>query len=67
MTKARNSHRSKSPLAKPKKDEVIRFRLSADQKAGIEAAAARAGLDSSNWLRQLALKAAGLLPTPETA
>lgn len=47
---------------KPLKDEMLRVRVSSDQKAGLEAAAARDGMDLSTWLRRLALKAAGLLP-----
>jgi hypothetical protein len=38
------------------------MRVSAEQKLALEAAAARSGLDFSNWLRQLALRAAGELP-----
>lgn len=46
------------------KDDVIRMRVSADQKAAIMAAADRDGLELSQWLRQLALRAAGALPAP---
>jgi uncharacterized protein (DUF1778 family) len=44
------------------KDDVIRMRVSADQKRAIVAAAEREGLEVSQWLRQLALRAAGVLP-----
>jgi hypothetical protein len=44
------------------KDDVVRMRISAAQKQGLSEAAAREGLDLSVWLRQLALRAAGLLP-----
>jgi hypothetical protein len=40
------------------------MRIPADQKAALIEAAAREGLELSAWLRQLALRAAGLLPTP---
>jgi hypothetical protein len=40
---------------------VTRMRVSAEQKAAMLAAAAREGLELSQWLRQLALRAAGLL------
>jgi len=50
------------PVTRPLKDEVVRFRISAEQKAALDAAAAREGLDLSSWLRRLALQAAGLLP-----
>jgi len=45
------------------KDDVIRMRVSAEQKRAIVAAAERDGLEVSAWLRQLALRAAGALPT----
>ena len=62
--------RAHAPVQRPKsaaatrsrKTEMLRVRVSEDQKAAMEAAAAREGLDLSNWLRQLALRAAGLLP-----
>ena len=52
------------PRAKPIKDEVIRMRISAEQKAALMAAAERDGLDLSVWLRRVALRAAGVLPGP---
>jgi hypothetical protein len=38
------------------------MRLSAAHKRALEAAAERDGLELSAWLRQLALRAAGVLP-----
>jgi uncharacterized protein (DUF1778 family) len=56
----------KSPATgKPVKDDVIRVRLTSEQKAAIVAAAERDGLELSAWLRQLALRAAGVLSTPD--
>lgn len=46
---------------KPTKDNVIRMRVSADQKRAILATAERDRLEVSQWLRQLALRAAGAL------
>lgn len=48
---------------KPIKDEVIRMRIPAEQKAALVAAAERDGLDLSVWLRRVALRAAGVLPS----
>lgn len=52
--------RTASPT-KSVKDEIVRMRVSAEQKAALQAAADRDGLELSQWLRQLALRAAGLL------
>jgi uncharacterized protein (DUF1778 family) len=49
---------------KPTKDDVIRVRLTSEQKRAIVAAAERDGLELSAWLRQLALRAAGVLSKP---
>ena len=46
------------------KGDVVRMRVTAEQKQVMEQAAERAGLDVSAWLRQLALRAAGALPKP---
>ena len=54
-----------SAVPKAVKDDVVRMRVSGDQKAALMAAAARDGLELSQWLRQLALRAAGLLPSSE--
>jgi uncharacterized protein (DUF1778 family) len=51
--------------AKTAKDEVVRMRVTSEQKAAITAAAEREGLEVSQWLRQLALRAAGVLVTPD--
>lgn len=40
----------------------MRMRISAEQKQALMAAAERDGLELSAWLRQVALRAAGLLP-----
>jgi len=48
--------------AKVLKDDVVRMRVTAEQKQALEEAAGRAGLELSAWLRQLALRAAGALP-----
>jgi uncharacterized protein (DUF1778 family) len=51
------------PAAKALKDAVVRMRIPAEQKQALSDAAAREGLELSAWLRQLALRAAGLLPS----
>jgi len=38
------------------------MRVTAEQKLALTQAAATAGLELSQWLRQLALRAAGVLP-----
>lgn len=48
-------------MAKPKKDDVVRMRIPSDQKQALILAAGREGLELSAWLRQLALRAAGVL------
>jgi hypothetical protein len=51
-------------LAQPSKvpkDAVVRMRISAEHKRALEDAAARDGLELSAWLRQLALRAAGVI------
>jgi uncharacterized protein (DUF1778 family) len=50
---------------KPLKDDVVRMRISATQKQALTEAAERDGLELSAWLRQLALRAAGVLPEPK--
>jgi len=52
--------------AKSLKDQVVRMRIPAAQKDALVAAAEREGLDLSTWLRRLALRAVGLLPTSTT-
>lgn len=44
-----------------RKDDVVRMRIPAEQKQALIAAAERDGLELSAWLRQLALRAAGVL------
>ena len=61
MAKTRRKLRA-APVAKPLKDDVVRMRISAQQKQALTEAAEREGLELSVWLRQLALRAAGLLP-----
>lgn len=51
--------------AKPLKDAVVRMRIPVEHKQALVEAAARDGLDLSPWLRQLALRAAGILPAGE--
>ncbi|MGZ5440930.1 MAG: plasmid mobilization protein [Thermoanaerobaculia bacterium] len=57
--------KSKKSPAPTTKDDVIRMRVSSEQKTAIMAAAERDGLELSAWLRQLALRAAGALPRQE--
>lgn len=52
---------SKRP-GKGVKDDVVRMRVTVEQKRAMEDAAERAGLELSAWLRQLALRAAGVIP-----
>ena len=50
---------------KPKalrKGEMLRIRVTEEQKQALADAAARDGLDVSNWIRSLALREAGALP-----
>jgi uncharacterized protein (DUF1778 family) len=56
---------AKTPKKRPAKgvkDDVVRMRVTAEQKQALTDAAARDGLELSAWLRQLALRAAGALP-----
>jgi len=50
--------------AKAVKDDVVRMRVTSEQKRALTAAADAAGLELSAWLRQLALRAAGVLSRP---
>lgn len=47
---------------KTTKDQVLRARISADQKAALGKVAFEQGLDLSTWVRQTLLREAGLLP-----
>lgn len=57
--------RRQPKATKPRKDDVVRMRVPAIQKQALVEAAAREGLELSAWLRQLALRAAGVLPESE--
>jgi uncharacterized protein (DUF1778 family) len=59
MAKGKRKARSS---VKPVKNDVVRMRISAPQKQALTEAAKRDGLELSAWLRQLALRAAGVLP-----
>ena len=52
----------RKPKSKTLKDDVVRMRVSAEHKQVLLDAAAREGLELSQWLRQLALRAAGAIP-----
>lgn len=47
---------------RPRKDDVVRMRIPKAQKDALNRAAQNQGLELSAWLRQLALRAAGVLP-----
>jgi uncharacterized protein (DUF1778 family) len=57
--------RKKLPTGKMLKDDVVRMRVTVEQKDALVEAAAREGLELSAWLRQLALRAAGVLPSSD--
>jgi hypothetical protein len=59
---AKNKRKAKSSTVKSLKDAVVRMRIPAAQKQALTDAAKREGLELSAWLRQLALRAAGVLP-----
>jgi hypothetical protein len=52
----------KKRAPKVSKDEIVRMRVTVEQKRAIYDAAERDGLEASAWLRRLALRAAGALP-----
>ncbi len=60
MAAKRTSKRSSEKAEK--KDDVVRMRVTTEQKDALVEAAVRDGLELSAWLRQLALRAAGVLP-----
>jgi uncharacterized protein (DUF1778 family) len=60
MAKSSKKRRQKDDT----KGDVIRMRVTTEHKRAITAAAERDGLEVSQWLRQLALRAAGALPKP---
>jgi uncharacterized protein (DUF1778 family) len=49
-----------------RKDDFIKFRVTEAEKEALDQAAQKSGLALSAWLRQLALRAAGVLPQPES-
>jgi hypothetical protein len=53
---ARATHGATRKLATDRKQELIKIRVTSDQKATLVAAAERAGLDVSAWLRSLGLQ-----------
>ncbi len=53
--------------SKELKDDVIRVRVTREQKAALVERAARDGLELSAWTRQHVFRAAGLLPEAEDA
>lgn len=55
----------KRTVARVRKDDTVRMRVTAEQKQTLTDAAARDGLELSQWLRQLALRAAGALREPK--
>lgn len=64
MTRGRKPSAPTAPTARRKpasdrKDDFIKVRMTTDQKARLIAAANRAGMDVSTWLRALGLRAAG--------
>jgi uncharacterized protein (DUF1778 family) len=61
MAKPNRKTRATS-ISKSLKDDVVRMRISAEQKKALTEAADRAGLELSAWLRQLSLREAGVLP-----
>lgn len=61
MRKPKLKGKVKAP-GRVRKEDVVRFRVTDQQKRALVAAAEKEGLDVSAWLRQLALRAAGALP-----
>jgi antitoxin component of RelBE/YafQ-DinJ toxin-antitoxin module len=64
MVKTPSKLKARSAM-KAIKDDVVRMRVSAEQKRAFVAAADREGLELSQWLRILALRATGLLPATQ--
>ena len=60
-TKRKQARRTGRPK-KALKTEVVRFRVTAEQKRAFMDAAAKDGLEVSAWLRRLGLRSAGVLP-----
>ena len=59
---AKAKRKQAQPAVKALKDAVVRMRIPVEQKQALSEAAVRDGLELSAWLRQLALRAAGVLP-----
>ena len=49
-----------------RKEDVVRLRVTADQREALVAAAAREGSSISDWLRRLSLREAGWRPSSES-
>jgi uncharacterized protein (DUF1778 family) len=62
MKKQRRRPKRAEKAIKARKEEIVRFRVTDEQKEAFLSAAEKEGLDVSAWLRQLALRAAGALP-----
>lgn len=62
---ARKRAKSTERAVKQRKKDVVRFRVTDEQKQVLVQAAEKEGLDVSAWLRQLSLRAAGALPERE--
>jgi len=58
----KTKRRRARPDEKVVKDDVVRMRVSAEQKRALMDAASKEGLELSAWLRRLALREAGMLP-----
>lgn len=59
VTKAKHAAKTgRPPKGEDRKGDLIRVRVTAEQKATLSAAAERAGLDVSSWLRALGLREA---------
>ncbi|MGQ0639199.1 MAG: plasmid mobilization protein [Gemmatimonadaceae bacterium] len=54
--------RTGGAVTKQRKDDVIRVRVTAEQKQALVSRAERDGLELSAWTRQQIFRAAGLLP-----
>jgi uncharacterized protein (DUF1778 family) len=61
MKKQRRRPKRAEKAIKARKEEIVRFRVTDEQKKSLVSASEKEGLDVSAWLRQLALRAAGAL------
>ena len=48
-------------VAKPKRESVVKVRMTADQRRVMESAARKEGLDLSTWIRMVGLRASGYM------